>query len=34
MHITKLQAALRQGWPDAEGVAFCAPQHDLVELPT
>jgi hypothetical protein len=30
---TELQAALGQGWPNAEGVAVCAPQHVLVELP-
>jgi hypothetical protein len=27
----KLQAVLGQRWPNAEGVAFCAPQHLLVE---
>jgi hypothetical protein len=30
---TELQAALGQGWPNAEGVAVCTPQHVLVELP-
>jgi hypothetical protein len=33
MQTTELQAALGQGWPNAEGVAFCAPQQVLVELP-
>jgi hypothetical protein len=33
MHTTELQATLRQRWPNAEGVAFCAPQHVLAELP-
>jgi hypothetical protein len=33
MRTTELQAALGRGWPNAEGVAFCAPQHVLVELP-
>jgi hypothetical protein len=33
MHTIELQAARGQGWPNAEGVAFCAPQYVLVELP-
>jgi hypothetical protein len=33
MHTTELHASLRRGWPNAEGVASCAPQDVLVELP-
>jgi hypothetical protein len=33
MHTSELHAALRQGLPNAEGVAFCVTQHVLVELP-
>jgi hypothetical protein len=33
MQTTELQAALGQGWSNAEGVAFCAPQRVWVELP-
>jgi hypothetical protein len=33
MHTTELRAGLRQGRPNAQGIAFCAPQHALVELP-
>jgi hypothetical protein len=32
MHTTELQAALGQGWPNAEDIAFCAPRRVLVEL--
>jgi hypothetical protein len=33
MQTGELQAALKQGWPNAEGIAFHAPEHVLVELP-
>lgn len=33
MHTAELQAGLRQGWLNAQGIAFCAPQHALVEIP-
>ena len=33
MQTGKLKAALKQRWLNAEGVAFDAPEHVLVELP-
>jgi hypothetical protein len=33
MQSTELQAALGQGLPNADSVAFCASQHVLVDLP-